>query len=69
MIETQPKRERSSPVYPRREQVLRAIETVRSSGLRVSSVQLGRDGTIRLSDESTAPAETLFDVWDRENKL
>ena len=60
---------RNSPAYPRREQVLRAIETARSSGFRVNSIELGRDGTIRLSDQSAAPAETMFDAWDRENKL
>ena len=69
MHEAASKRPRNSSAYPRKEQILRAIETVRSSGLRVSAIELGRNGTIRLIDESFAPSETLFDVWDRENKL
>ena len=55
--------------YPRQPEIERAIRIVRQNGIHVSSVELARDGTIRLSDRSAAPAASLFDALEKANKL
>ena len=57
------------PRYARSGDVHRAVRAARENGLRVSSIELGKDGTIRLSDQSTAPAATMFDALEKANKL
>lgn len=57
--------------YPRKADISRAVEAARANGIRVSSVTVNPDGSIKLSavDDAPAQSETLFDAWDKEGRL
>jgi hypothetical protein len=57
--------------YPRRADISRAVEAVRSNGIRVASVTVGPDGSIKLSsvDDAADRKDTLFDELEKEGRL
>lgn len=63
------KRESTPRRYPRPRDVEGAITAARANGLVVRAVEVTRDGAIRISDSSSAPDETLFDTWDKAQRL
>lgn len=60
----------SSP-YPRKAEVMRALDAVRASGLKVGMVELSPDGAIRIFDVQSKPDEQKsdFDKWEAAGKL
>lgn len=57
--------------YPRKADISRAVEAARANGIRVSSVTVNPDGSIKLSavEDSAGRNETLFDALDKEGRL
>ena len=62
---------RAERSYARTTEIRRAVQTVRATGIDVSSVDLLPDGTIRLSRGETGgrPSATEFDRWDAAGRL
>jgi hypothetical protein len=57
--------------YPTKGEVSRAVEATRASGMRVETLEVRRDGTIRVGPaDAPSPAENSeFDRWDAAGKL
>lgn len=60
----------SSP-YPRKADVVRALDAVRASGLKVGMVELSPNGAIRIFDAQAKSDEQQsdFDKWEAAGKL
>ena len=63
--------DKSLPLYPRRAQITRAVAAARHSGIEVAEIELGSDGSIRISSSrpSSTDARTEFDRWDAAGRL
>ena len=60
----------SRSAYPRSSQVQRAIRSAQKSGMEISAVDIGPDGSIRLSGrESGNQIMSEFERWDAEGRL
>ena len=57
--------------YPPKAVIDRAVEAVRANGIRVASVTLNPDGSIKLSasDDRHDQTTTLFDALEKEGRL
>jgi hypothetical protein len=61
----------SNGQYARTSEITRAVQALKASGMSVVSVDLRRDGTIRLSSALPPdPADqSEFELWDKAGKL
>ena len=62
---------RAERSYARTTEIRRAVQTIRATGIDVTSVDLLPDGTIRLSRTEAAnrPSTGEFDRWDAAGRL
>ena len=60
-----------STPYARKADVMRALDAVRASGLKVGAVELSRSGVIRIIDAGVTVDEPRsdFDRWEAAGKL
>lgn len=61
----------SKRTYPRKADIVRAVDAARASGLVVQGLECKPDGTIRLYPSSWLNAESSseFDAWDKAKRL
>jgi hypothetical protein len=57
--------------YPRKVEIERVVSAIRASGVDVGEVEVGPDGTIRVTEARSCPREpqSEFDRWDQEGRL
>lgn len=57
--------------YPRKAEIVRAVEAAKLSGLDVAGIEVSPEGVIKIVEARAIPKqpESEFDRWDREGRL
>jgi hypothetical protein len=58
--------------YPRKAEIARAVEAAKACGIDVASIEVSRDGSIKVlgpGSGSGSPPPSEFDEWDKAGRL
>jgi hypothetical protein len=59
-----------SSSYPRKAEITRAVEAAKACGIAVASIEVSRDGSIKVLGPGLAPSPpSEFDKWDKAGRL